>query len=64
MEQLHSADPPMVIDRLDGDYRRQLGRHWTGGASHLGRLLANAPTFSTPAHRAIYVRAALCGQVA
>src|SRR5262249_11153523 len=61
---MDSADPPVAIDRFYGNCRRQLRRHGAGGTSCLGRLLATAPALSANVHRAIYVRAALCGQVA
>jgi len=61
---MDSADPPVAIDRFYGDCRRQLRRHGTGGTSCLGRLLATASALFAPDHRVIYVRAALCGQVA
>jgi predicted enzyme related to lactoylglutathione lyase len=52
------------VEDLYGDRPRQLRRHGSGGASGLGALRATDPALSAAVHRALYVRAALCREVA
>ena len=63
---LDPADPPLGVHRLHGDRHRQLRRPGAGrwDASALGDLLAAAPARLAPVHRSVYVRAAVCRQVA
>ena len=64
--QLGSADPPLAVHCLYRDRHCQLHRPGTGewDASALGDLLAVAPARLAPVHRAVYVRPAVCRQVA
>src|SRR4029078_13338863 len=66
VERMGSADPPLVVHCLYADRHCQLRRPGTGrwGASALGHLLAAAAARLAPVQRSVFVRVAICRQVA
>ena len=64
LEQLDSTDAPLGLHCLHGVGHRHLHRVGSREACRLGELCAALPTRVAPAHRSVFVRAAVCQQVA
>src|SRR4029453_2009485 len=58
------ADSPRGVHGLYGGRHRQRRRLGAAGTSRLGGPLGAAPARLAPAHRSVFVRAAVCHQVA
>src|SRR5580765_7685820 len=66
LEQMGSADPPLVVHCFHGDRHRQLRGPGTGGgnASGLGDILAAAAARVAAVHLSVHVRVAVLPHIA
>lgn len=64
MEQVGSANPPLVVHRLYGGCHGQHRRPGIGRTSRLGGLLAATPARLALAHRSVLIRVAACRSLA
>jgi hypothetical protein len=64
LEQMGSANPPLAIYCLHDDRRLQLRLYGIRETSGLDSLFATASSFLHVVHRSVYVRVAVCRQMA